>query len=116
MSTYLGYLRPTATFRARMEERAIGGDKSNDPGFSQLLLDFPSNLPEGCTQVNTYVPIGVAAASPPMVTVIETDQPADLQLISEYYRGYMEFQWAPVNVLGPTRAERERSLEAAQGR
>lgn len=99
-----------------MDDRALAGDPSNDPGFLQLVLDLPSKLPEGCRIVNTYQPIGGALASPPLVTVVETNDPGDLNFISNYYRGYLEYQWTPAFVLGPTRADRERSLEVANSR
>jgi hypothetical protein len=97
MAVYLGYYRPVPDFVA------------ND-AFRRKVVELPEKLPAGCLLIGSYVPTGGAAAvtpSRPAVMLVETDHPADLDFISQYYAGALQFDWVPVTPVGTTRPERE---------
>lgn len=116
MSTYIGYFQVTDTFRAAAEARALAGDNTPDPKFIQMVVDLPLKLPSGCHMLGTYSPLGGATASQPSICLVEAAEFTQLQFISAYYAGWLEFHWAPTIPLGTNKNQREewrQSLSAA---
>ena len=107
MSTYLGYFKPTESYRVQREAAARNGESSWEPKFVQLVVDLPMKLPAGCQMVGTFSPLGGARTDPPAVAIVETDNAADLSFISNHYTGYLEFQWVPCTALGTSKNQRE---------
>ncbi|MBK7723714.1 MAG: hypothetical protein IPI33_00215 [Dehalococcoidia bacterium] len=113
MSIYLGYYRPTATYREANETRARQGDTTLDPKFAQIVVDLPLKLPAGCSILGSFAPAGGSPDNPPNVMIIETSDTAHLGFISNYYAGYLQFQWFPATSVGANKNQREEWRQAA---
>ncbi len=107
MSTFIGYFRPTETYRQASEARARAGESVWDPKFLQLVVDLPVKLPAGCQMIGTYSPVGGATDTQPSVCLVEATDTDQLQFISNYYIGWLEFNWAPTIPLGASKNQRE---------
>lgn len=114
MSLFLGYYRPTATFRQNNEARAIQGEPIPDPKFIQMVVDLPLRLPAGCTIVGSYGPSGGSPELPPAVMILETSDPAHLGFITNYYSGYLHFQWFPATTVGADKNQREQWRQSVE--
>lgn len=107
MSTFIGYFHPSDSLRQITEARAREGQSPYDPKFMQLVVDLPLKLPAGCQMLGTYNPIGGATPTQPSICLVDAADPAQLQVISNHYIGYLEFSWAPAATLGATKNDRE---------
>ncbi|HLZ68976.1 MAG TPA: hypothetical protein VKV26_03615 [Dehalococcoidia bacterium] len=107
MSVYLGYYRVTPGFAEANAARARSGEASIDPKFRQMVIDLPGKLPANCRIIGSYAPMGTDL---PAVMIAETNNTDDLFFISQYYNGYLQYQWVPARAVGTTAAERERYL------
>ena len=113
MAVYLGYYRVVPGFMQENQERIRReGPTGPDPKFVQMVRELPDKLPAGCRILGSYAPLGgasgdVSEPGPPSVMIVETDEPRDLASITQYYSGYLAFQWAPATAVGATRQERE---------
>jgi len=114
MSTYLGFYRVTEGFRTEAEVRARGGDTSPDPKFMQLVVDLPIRLPAGCNIIGSYGSLGGSPAGLPNVMIVETDNLEHLAFISNYYSGFLDFQWTPARSVGSNKDQREQWRQAVQ--
>ncbi len=116
MAIYLGYYRPTPTFIEENQARARREGPGPDPTFRQKVQELPDKLPAGCRILGSYAPVGgggpvLAEPGLPAVQIVETDDPTHLGFISQYYAGYLMFQWTPATSVGGTRQERDRWAE-----
>ena len=111
MATYLAYYRVAPSFNEENQARARGGGSGIDPKFRQMVVDLPNRLPSSCRILGSYAPVGGGAVlsepGAPAVMIIETSDPRDLTFISQYYTGYLIFQWTPATSVGGNRQERE---------
>lgn len=107
MSIYIGYFRPTQSHRKNSEARAIAGESAWDPKFVQMVVDLPLKLPQGCQMLGTYSPAGNATETHPSICLVEAADVTQLQFISTYYAGWLDFEWAPTTGLGTTKNQRE---------
>ncbi len=114
MSTYLGFYRATQGYRTEMELRARGGDTSMDPKFMQLVVDLPIRLPAGCNIIGSYGSVGNSAEGLPNVMIVETDNLDHLAFISNYYSGFLDFQWTPARSIGANKDQREQWRQSVQ--
>ena len=118
MAIYLGFYSPVPEFARAQQERARAGDRTIDPQFAYLIIELPRLLPPGCRLLGSYAPEGwLSQGGPegalPGVLVVDTDTPADLTFLSQYYLGFLTIRWTPATTPGTTRPEREAALEAA---
>jgi hypothetical protein len=111
MAVYLGYYRVVRTYQEQNQARAREQGLGIDAKFRQLILGLPERLPAGCRIIDSYTPIGggsvIREPGPPSVMIVETESTSDLAFISQYYTGYLAFEWTPANRVGGTRQERE---------
>lgn len=114
MSTYLGFYRTTDGFRVESEVRARSGDTSIDPRFLQLVVDLPLRLPAGCNIIGSYGSIGGSPQGLPNVIIVETGDPDHLQFITNYYAGFLDFQWMPARSVGSNKDQREQWRQSVQ--
>lgn len=111
MATYIGYLRFAPSFAEQNRARRLAGDAAPDRKFRQMVTDLPDKLPAGSRIIGAYTPLGGAAVANepglPGVMIVESGDSAHLTFITEYYTGYLIFQWAPCTSVGANRQERE---------
>ena len=110
MAVYIGYYRPNPQAMEEAGQRARGGDRGPAPQLVQLVRELPDKLPAGCKLLGSYAPMAGPVFSeqpPPGITVVETDNVADLQFISQHYAGYLVYHWVPATRVGVTAQERE---------
>lgn len=110
MSTYIGYYRVTEGFAEESAKRARSGDTSIDPKFAQMVTELPGKLPKGISIIGSYAPMAggpVLGSAPPSVIIVDATETSELTFISQYYGGYLLFQWHPATVVGASRAQRE---------
>jgi hypothetical protein len=117
MAVYLGYYRTTSSFTEENQARARSQGPIIDSKFRQMVVDLPDKLPAGCRIIGSYAPMGGGGAvlgdpGLPSVQIVDTGNPADLNFISQYYSGYLMFQWTPAISVGSNRQEREAALAA----
>mgnify|MGYP006919314256 FL=1 len=111
MTSYVGFYDINQDWAASNAQQARAGEGGMDPRFAQLVTDLPNQLPEGCSVVSSY---GTSSANRPNVMIVETDNQSDLTFITNYYGGYLTFDWVPATNVGQSQAERE-AWRAAQG-
>ena len=118
MAIYLGYYRPAPSFMEETQARARGegAGAGPDPAFRRLVQELPERLPAGCRILGSYAPVGgggpvLAEPGLPAVQILESDDPTHLGVISQYYAGYLMFQWTPATSVGGTRQVRDRWAE-----
>jgi hypothetical protein len=112
MAIYLGYYRATPQFieenQARLRRE---GGNAGPPACRRMVQELPDKLPAGCRIVGSYAPVGGGGAvlgpvGLPSVQIVETSDPTHLDFISQYYNGYLIFQWTPATSVGGNRQER----------
>lgn len=115
MSTFIGYYRTNDAFAQEIQQRQREGQPI-DARFIQMVVDLPGKLPASCKIIGSYSPAAgpVLGPQPPSIQIVETNDPRDLQFISQYYGGYLQFHWVPATVVGANRQEREAWREVAQ--
>jgi hypothetical protein len=116
MPVFIGYYRPVPSFLEETQARSRAEGFSPDPKMQRLVRELPEKLPAGCRILAAFSPMAAAVLAepqPPGVLVVETDATRDLTFISQYYNGYLMFQWTPATNVGTTRAEREATQAAA---
>lgn len=107
VATYIGYYRPNQRFVEESNARAREGAVAMDPKFLQLVADLPIKLPSTAHIIGSFSPIGGATPGSPAVFIVEAADPSGLQFISNYYQGYLEFDWHPGVSIGANKNERE---------
>ena len=110
MAVYIGYYRPNPQSLAEGGQRARSGQPGPDPTLVQLVRALPDKLPAGCRLLGSFAPMAgpvFADQPPPGVTIVETDNVADLQFISQHYAGYLIYHWIPAVRVGVSALERE---------
>ena len=50
----------------------------------------------------------------PGVWIAETDDPANLQFITNWYQGFLDFDWSPAVTVGTTSQATTAAMEATQ--
>lgn len=103
MATYIGFYGPHPAQLAETGERARSGAGPN-AAFQDMVQSLPGKLPAGTAIVGSYATM---SNERPAVMIVETDDPAGLAFISNYYQGYLQFDWSPANVIGGNQAERD---------
>ena len=104
MASYVGFYDISDHWQAEAGAQARAGNGGLDPRFAGLVTDLPNQLPEGCSVVASY---GTTSANRPNIMIVETDNQADLQFITNYYQGYLAFDWVPATNVGSNQAQRE---------
>lgn len=107
MATYIGYYRPNQRFVDERNAAAREVGAAMDPKFSQMVADLPLKLPSTAHIIGSFAPIGGATPASPAVFVVEASDVSGLQFISNYYQGYLEFDWHPGVSIGVDKNERE---------
>ena len=77
MSVFLGYYRITNDWGTEFGARARDGDGGPPTAFLQMVQELPEQLPDSCTIVGSYAPIGGGAtvgAAQPSVMIVETSE------------------------------------------
>ncbi len=110
MATSIGYYAPTPDWAAEANANARAGKPLFPAAFLEKVAELPGKLPSGCSIVGSYAPRGggpvLSQAGLPAVMIVETSDDADLTFISNYYSGWLAFNWAPATVVGATREQR----------
>lgn len=112
MATYIGFYDINSDWAASNSQQARAGEGGMDPKFASLVTDLPNKLPSSCSVLASY---GTTSANRPNVMIVETDNQADLNFISQYYGGWLAFDWVPAAKVGQTQAEREEWRAAQTG-
>lgn len=86
-TTYLGFYRPTADTPVNGVWRSTG---KLPPDFATKVNEFPTKLPATCKLIGSW-----NVGGGPSVIVVEAETFADIQHISQYYAGWLEFDWRP---------------------
>lgn len=107
MTTYIGYYRPNQRFVDEGNARAREGEAAMDPKFLQMVADLPLKLPSTAQIVGSFTPVGGATQASPAVFVVEASDVSDVQFISTYYQGFLEFDWHPGVSIGADKNQRE---------
>jgi hypothetical protein len=115
MPLYLGLTRTDPGYAAETAERARREGPATDAKLARMVSELPEKLPETCRYVSAYSATSVHIDGAPLVSIIvvEAADTSDLNFISQYYAGYLQFQWAPTTSIGATREEREASQAQA---
>ena len=116
MSIYVGFYRPDPEFLRELGARARAGEQPTDPKLLRLVTELPEKLPASCTIIGAYNTLAgnvLSDPGPPGVLIVDTSNGDDLLFISQYYVGYLQFQWHPARSVGATRQEREAAMAAA---
>jgi hypothetical protein len=109
VAVFIGYYRMHPDAAAEVAARERAGQPGLNPRLRELVLELPEKLTSTCRIVAAYSPMAGAVLSdtpPPGVTIVETDNPADLQFISAYYAGFAIYHWVPATRVGTDRHER----------
>lgn len=118
MSTFIGYYRATESFVAENLERARREGPGADEKFTRMVVELPGKLPNGLSIIGSYSPMAsgpVVGSQLPSIMIVDAETPGDLSFITNYYAGYLYFQWQPATVVGASRAQREAwQAQAAQ--
>ena len=113
MSIYIGFYRPDPEFARERSARARAGDASADAQLTRRVVELVDKLPASCTIVgayNTFAGNVLSDPGPPGVLIVETSNGDDVLFISQYYTGYLQFQWHPARAIGATRQERAAAM------
>ena len=113
MSVYLGFYRPDPEWQKEFGRRARAGEEPVDPKLRQLVVELPEKLPGSCTIIGAYNTMAgnvLSDPGPPGVLIVDTTNGDDLLFISQYYSGYLQFQWHPARAIGANRQEREAAM------
>lgn len=117
MATYIGYYHTHPDFARQQGEKARGGESAADPAFQQKVIELRDNLPGSLKLIGSFGSMSSqtpeANRERPNLWICETDDTADLQFISNYYAGYLVFEWVPGFVIGATASETRAALETA---
>ena len=110
MTLYVGFYVIDPEFQRESGARARSGDNSLDARFGRKLVELRDRLPASLKLIGSYT---TQSAERPNIWLCETDNQADLQFVSNYYEGYLRFDWVPANVIGATTAETEANRQAS---
>ena len=66
--------------------------------------------------MGSYAPLGAITKTYPGVWIVETDDPDELGFVSNWYRGFLDFEWVPVTAVGATVQDTTATLDAGQAR
>ena len=110
MAFYLGFFRPNDHYVRYLTEKILseelkmpppGQPGGADPRMGAKVRGFPAFLQErGVRLVASYDPVGFpfsGPVDPPGVTIIETDDDANLRAINQYYAPFLTFQFHRYN-------------------
>ena len=115
MATYIGYYDRDDDFATLMGERARSGQPAFPEEFTKKVVELRDKLPSTIKLIGSYAPIG-SSREHPAIWIAETDDPAELSFINNYYAGWLSFTWVPVNVLGTTSQATQSSIDANAAR
>ena len=116
MATYIGYYRPNADYVREQGEKARNGSGGVNPAFRQKVIDLRTKLPAGIKLIGSYSPLGGASSARPAVWIAETDDPAELTFINNWYEGFLDFEWVPATAIGTTAKATTVTLDANAAR
>lgn len=105
MALYIGFYRGSDNYQRWLQEKQFSGDMplptpgvagAPDPRMQEKVRGFPAFLESrGVKLIGSYAPVGSGAGtqahptSSPGVTLIETDNEADLMAITQYYGPFL---------------------------
>ena len=113
MPVYLGFYRPDPEFQREFGARVRAGEQSGDTRIQRLVVELPDKLPASCRIIGAYNTMAgnvLSDPGPPGVLIVDTSNGDDLLFISQYYSGYLQFQWHPARAIGANRQEREAAM------
>ncbi len=108
MALYIGFYTVDPNYERETGGRARSGDGSADAAFQQRVVDLRAKLPASLRLLGSY---GTRSAHQPNIWLCETDNPADLSFVSNYYTGYLVFDWVPAFAIGATVAETRATMD-----
>lgn len=106
---YIGFYDVDPDFRRAIGDGARTGDNSLDKAFRERVVALRDRLPPTLKLLGSY---GTQATAHPNVFICETDNQADLAFISNYYTGYLVFDWVPANAIGTTTSAARETMDA----
>ncbi|MGE0227687.1 MAG: hypothetical protein AB7I38_07005 [Dehalococcoidia bacterium] len=110
MTLYIGFYTIDPHFQRESGERARSGDNTMDERFGRKVVELRDRLPASLKLLGSYA---TQSAERPNIWLCETDNQADLQFVSNYYEGYLRFDWVPATVIGANAAETEARRQAS---
>ncbi|MCA9830334.1 MAG: hypothetical protein R3B97_11395 [Dehalococcoidia bacterium] len=110
MAVYIGYYRVNADYQREQGEKARQGNPGVNPAFRQKVIELRDKLPSTIKLLGSYAPLG-ASPTRPSVWIAETDDPAELVFITNWYQGWLEFEWVPATALGTTSRDTTTAME-----
>jgi hypothetical protein len=116
MSVYVGFYRIDPDYAREVSARSRAGEPAADPRLARLVVELIDRLPAGCKLLGAYNTMAgnvLNDPGPPGILIVDTSNGDDLLFISQYYSGYLQFQWHPARSVGATREEREAATAAA---
>jgi hypothetical protein len=116
MATYIGYYRINEDFqRENGANSRQAGELVTNQAFRQKVIDLRDKLPASIKLVGSYGTASTAERHP-NIWIAETDDPAELQFVNNWYAGFLEFDWIPATVLGATASDTAAAMDANQAR
>jgi hypothetical protein len=115
MATYIGYYRVHPDYAREMakRDREAGQPVPRDE-FRAKVASLRDELPPAIRLIGSYVPMQSWSPDPdtrhPAIWVCECDDPAELRFVTNYYAGFLLFEWIPVEALGTVSAHVEATL------
>ena len=117
MATYIGYYRINEGFERESAEQAReAGEAVLSPTMRRKVIDIRDKLPASIRIMGSYAPLGAMTKTYPGVWIVGTDDPDELGFVSNWYRGFLDFERVPVTAVGATVQDTTATLEANQAR
>jgi hypothetical protein len=107
---YIGYYHPNPDFWRESGERARNGDGPS-AAMGEKVVNLRDNLPKGLKLLGSFAPIGGATAGRPAVWLAETDDTSHLQFVSNWYQGFLDFEWVPATAVGLTAQQAKATID-----
>ena len=115
MATYIGYYRINEGMRRENDEKSrASGEPYVSPAMREKVVGIRDALPSSIKLIGSYAPIGAMTQTYPAVWIVETDDPAELVFVNNWYRGFIDFEWVPATALGNTSAATTAAMDAAR--
>ena len=115
MATYIGFYQANEEFFRANAERARAGEPP-DLTLRDKVVELRDKLPASLTLIGSWgvSKVGAVNRERPNVWICETDNAADLQFVSNYYQGFLEFEWVPATSVGVSASEARTNMDAAE--
>ena len=119
MTTHIGFFRANEDYVHEQGARIRDGELVSDD-VRQKVLDQFDKLPASVKPIGVYRPLTsgwvVQPTYPPGVWIAETDDPLELDFITNLWAGFIDFEWVPVQGIGSTAQDAAAAVDALVNR